>query len=167
MRVLAIVVFLYSPVSFAAQNGQVFGDWMIGVMSSGMTCAMSNSSEGTLLVKCCADGGCSWALTNSSIGGDKGTQYPALINSDSAGGASVTLLTCIDSSKPTMFLVSDFATMETLSQHGTKIGIALPMASGTFQVIRFSLHGVKEALAYLSKYYPPKNVDTGKGDISL
>lgn len=78
---------------------------------------------------------------------DSDDAYPALINTDS-GALSVKLI-CKGKHKERdlyRYVISDFSKVDTLVKSGKRVGIAIPIDSDEFRVIRFSLDGASVAV---------------------
>lgn len=100
---------------------------------------------------------------------DLGEGYPLLINADS--GAAMAQGICIDNLQDEGFaeyrIEDPGAVFAETVYSDTRIGIAIPMASGKFRAVRFSLIGSQEAMARaveLSQakiYHKEDSIDSG------
>jgi hypothetical protein len=124
---------------------------------SGGIAFTENGSGSTLGVVCSQSNPCKvWLQTQNTC--EVGATFPVLATSQS--GAASHLLKCENvasgSEKPDYaFLFDDLNAMLNVILKDHMIGFALPLASGEFRVVRFSLEGSNETLALLSKTITP------------
>lgn len=71
-------------------------------------------------------------------------KYAVLINS--IRGASHQTVTCKEFNKSNFYVIDNFDLIDKSIVGGQTIGIAFPMADGTFKVSRFSLSGASQAV---------------------
>ncbi|MDR6740566.1 hypothetical protein J2X56_002584 [Herbaspirillum sp. 1173] len=131
-----------------------FGDWSVSISPSGFPYAATTNSAGDLLIKTCniSSGTCSW-LQASKIACEEGSTAVALINSPT--GAAVNKMVCegaYASDRQTLYNYSLEKPDEfdgIVAKSSGLVGIAHPLASGQFEVSRFSLNGARQAVEFL------------------
>jgi hypothetical protein len=124
---------------------ETFGDWHVMALDADTAVASTTNDSGVQLVKICyvSTQKCMWGiLPNDTC--DDGDQYPALINSGS--GSQTTNLYCSGEKKVgQVLLFTEYSLMGKISANDDKVGIALGMRDGSFNVYRFSMAGSHEA----------------------
>lgn len=125
--------------------------WSQGETSDkqGLYAATSNDSEAVFGQYCYPEEGesgtCYWLLANE-VNCEKGSRYPVLVNSD-AGAYSFEVLCFRQDEGRGRFAFTNFDEMDQIVRGGGRIAVAFPMASGLFQVNRFSLDGASRAVS--------------------
>lgn len=150
----AIVVFL--PVIASAQS-KTFGAWTV-VMSDDkedLIAATSVDDDKYLAYRCFSASGKCVHVVNLAAECEDGKEYPVLINSSHAAAA----ITCTCSENEDRYeLIPDFDEFHALLTKSTGyVGFALPMVSGQFKVVRFSLNGVKDAMRQAQRATTKRN----------
>lgn len=84
-------------------------------------------------------------LVGIGIDCEKGSQYPALINSD-AGSAQVSLVCAYKYQNQFVLVINSFDDADRIIRAATRIGIAVPMQGDEFKVSRFGLAGSTYAI---------------------
>lgn len=125
-----------------------YGAWEVSAGSdSGLVSVSTTNQDGNILMRTCgveADV-CSRVFTVNLTCKD-GDEYPALGNSNA--GASHLNLRCGGKIKNDhMMQFTDFDDAESLLNSSGIAGIAFPLESGRFSVVRFSLDGLERAAA--------------------
>ena len=148
-RVLAAAASLLLP-GLTQAEGKVFGDWSVGVTDSKdwIYAVTVNDSKAVFGERCSIkDGRCHWiiALDIGCESSDGKSKQPILVNSE--GGAAYLELVCEGETSNGVhrYLFTSWKDIETLIDEGARIGFALPLKSGQFEVVRFSLNGMKQA----------------------
>lgn len=152
LRRIAILVGLLIAASTlsAAPRTITIKDWIFKSYDDGSAGAYTENQSGSSLgLYCASKADCTVYLT-SGDGCDEGAKVPMLMSA--GGGASSLSTTCKNianaGEKPFYVnVIDDFnGVLNTmLKEHA--VGFAIPMASGQFKVVRFSLEGTNEALA--------------------
>lgn len=149
MRVLTGLIFLQLFCSTAFASGvETYGDW--GVLVAGNGDGVAYTAPGTnfdlaLGYRCYAASKKCIHFVQPKINCDVGRKYPLLINTDS--GAEVSTGVCVQAAngKYELFL-SQYDLIHKILQDNKVIGIAIPLESGAFKAVRFSLNGSKKAM---------------------
>jgi hypothetical protein len=120
--------------------------WFEGETDDGILYAATTNDDGQLLAQYCdvSNGTCQWVMI-TEIGCDVGkTQTPTLVAAP-AGGISTTLacLSKFVTAGKTFhkFGFYPFDSVDTAFRQTGTVGIAFPMETGQFRVVRFSLSG--------------------------
>jgi hypothetical protein len=131
-------------------SGAAHSDWSQGEAPTYSYVAVSND-DGQMLGQSCAvaDGYCRWIVTTEDMCEPGKTETPAVI-SGSAGGVAATLV-CLDSvvaQGKTLYRlgVAPFDDVDKVFRQTGTVGIAFPLQSGQFRVVRFSLGGDSAAI---------------------
>ncbi len=129
-------------------KAETYGDWTVKYLSATSTIASVSNDAGSIFGTICDQTECT-AFFNPTIECEDGQSYPALVNAPAA--AFTVTLKCekVDD----LFLYSiplEGGVTEAMSVGGV-LGIAFPMASGQFKVVRFSLTGAARATARASQ----------------
>jgi hypothetical protein len=153
-----------------SEIAEQYGDWTVmngeGPPYRYNALSTSTDGEGYLVYSCHVKDACYLTILITASC-DVGESYPMLMNSDS-GAVSVST-TCIDIHEEIggaeySFNDPDAALAETVFTD-TRIAIAVPMADGKFQAVRFSLMGSQEAMAraiQLANSPKGKSVESGE-----
>lgn len=135
----------------ALAQSQKSQSWSQGVTTDkqGMFAATVNDS-GAVFGQYCypgdgENGTCYWILAND-VTCESGSRYPVLVNSD-AGAYSFEVLCFKQDEGRGRFAVTNFDQIDKIVREGGRIAIAFPMASGLFQVNRFTLDGASRAVS--------------------
>lgn len=132
-----------------AAGSESYGDWTVISVTDQVYMATTQNNAGSVFGTICSVEGCT-ALLNPKIQCVVGDSYPALVNSP--GGAVSVELLCEDFGEGVLvysFPIDD-GVAEVMAVGGV-LGMAFPMASGQFQVERFSLTGAARATARASQ----------------
>jgi hypothetical protein len=154
--------------SSAIADEQHVGDWIVdfgGTYTEAFTANQSGSTFGLF----CMSGSCTFYLdTNTRC--SEGGSIPMLINSDS--GATYVLSSCfhLTQGQRVRYVnsIRDRDVVTAISSGGV-IGFAIPLASGEFKVVRFSLNGATSATqrAVAGLKSRPGTRDTGLRDRTM
>lgn len=123
---------------------QNIGDWIVDVQP-GLSEAYTGNDSGSVFGFLCSADSCSAYLdVNSQC--DENSSIPMLINAES-GSAYVTAKCTHFSQAGSVRYISviDDKQIATVISSGAAIGFAIPMLSGEFKVVRFSLDGALRA----------------------
>jgi len=153
-----LVVFAGMALVSGAKADQTVKDWVFSKLGGGSAIAYTGNDSGSRLgVVCTAANECD-AYVYSATGCDDGSKIPVLINTDS-GSASFNV-TCKNISSPSekqnfVFVFDELKPILNILLKNQTLGLALPLASGQFKVLHFSLQGSNEALAAVSRSVKP------------
>jgi hypothetical protein len=126
---------------------QVFKDWTVLATGGDTISAVTRNDSGRVLGIFCTSAGCIWVVT-AGMQCSEGSEYTVLINADA--GATPTETDCVRVDGSTWGLrFQDAQVLETALATSTRVGIAVPLASGAFHVVRFSMAGGEQAVAFL------------------
>lgn len=137
--ILAVVV----PASALAQSSR-HGDWTVSADASGTEAATINKSGSIFGFACIVSiDRCIYYISTHTTC-DQGASSAILISSDS--GALASTINCIKLGDSYYNSIQSTSDLATAISKGTTIGIAIPMESGQFKVVRFSLIGASVAI---------------------
>lgn len=143
--------------------------WTYGAMDDGSAAASTTSDSGTQLVVYCVAKKQCYIFVRSDIGCDNGNKQVFLVNAES--GAAPFTMTCtkldIAGSKSQFANSFDnFKDILDIILENHSIAIAIPLISGMFQVVHFSLEGSNEAISAVAQLAkePPKAKPAGLHD---
>jgi len=124
------------------------GDWLVSTQSDSTLFAATINDSGALFGQFCylEEGTCAWLL-GMTTGCEKGDKYPALLNSD-RGARSVEIY-CDGKLESGLYryAFTDFDAVKGHLIDSARIGIAIPLQSDQFRVVRFSLDGAARAIS--------------------
>jgi hypothetical protein len=143
--VCAILLHLCSARSLAGDRVVRYGDWTATFGDTYQEAATGSDSGAVLGVWCSLETESCFAYFNSGTACAEGRGVPVLLNT--ATGAAVLQSTCTAIGKMWVNVFDDYSSATTLMLKATRVGIAIPLDSGMFKVIRFSLAGAGDAIA--------------------
>lgn len=132
----------------SAQQARTFQDWLSVPARDGsgdriaITSIDGNSKY--LAVRCFVDSGLCASVVNAGTQCEVGGSYPILVNS-SLGALSLTGLCTISDGRYELAL-SPYSDLREMLDSSGMIGFAVPLASGLFSAVRFSLRGSTAAV---------------------
>lgn len=141
--------------STAVANQVQFGDWVFEPAGTNTEYASTENGSNDGLAKTCPhnDNLCYWTLV-TKIKCSKGSAIPVILSADT-GSMSATLR-CITEQDPATGLAMEAfdnpADVQSFLEKAGNLSIAVPLADGTFTVMRFSMDGAKQALAALDDF---------------
>ena len=143
---VAVCIYAAAFSSFSAE--QAYGDWFVTYADdkSGdtITATFSDGTSTAFAIRCFAkDNRCLHLVRLGSLCED-GSTYPVLINAPT-GAAAVTGVCSINDGVPEM-LLTPFDDVRSALNGSGMLGVAVPMASGAFKAVRFSLKGSSQAI---------------------
>lgn len=142
---MSLVLCLVSTV-VAAQT-RTFRDWQVMVSDDKKDLIAATSVDGDkyLAYRCFGKTGKCVHVFSLAAECEDGKSYPVLVNSS----YSALALTCTCSKNGSRYeLIPEYDRFNRILKGGTGyIGFALPMVSGQFKVVRFSLTGAQDAMA--------------------
>lgn len=144
-RLVLLITFLSSAAS--AQSEFTSKEWTASMEpDSEFYYAATINSSGHMLGQYCyfADGSCVYLMAMNTQC-ESGSQYPAIINSDS-GSAHATVLCSHSYEQQHIVFIYPFDDVDRIVRQATNIGVVIPMADGQFRVSRFGLAGSNYAL---------------------
>lgn len=127
---------------------ETYGDWTVQYLAGESTVANVTNSAGHVLGAICDKSGCE-AFFNPQLNCTDGNSYPALVNAPS--GSFYVDLKCLKAGERFLYSTPLDGDMSEAMSVGGVLGIAFPMASGKFEVSRFSLTGAARATARASQ----------------
>lgn len=137
---------LLLSVPLASAQTKTFGAWTVVPSNDkeDLIAATAVDDDKYLAYRCFSASGKCAHIVNLAAECEDGKEYPVLINSSHAAAA----ITCTCSENDGQYeLIPDFDDFhELLTKSSGYIGFALPMVSGQFKVVRFSLSGAKDAM---------------------
>lgn len=152
-RLLLLAACLYGVSLTSSATDQTFGDWVAVSLDNGTGDAVAATfSDGTktmLAVRCLAKSQGCFHLVRLGSQCEDGSQYPVLINAPT-GSVAVTGI-CSGNGGDWDLLLSPFDNVRSMLNGAGMVGLAIPMASGAFKAVRFSLKGNSEAIRAAEK----------------
>lgn len=147
----ALFISCFLSVSHAGEVSRTFGDWFIYHPddSSDLIAATMNNSDSILGFRCFVESQDCMHILMPNINCDAGSEYPILVNSDHSAVSMDAL--CGDSGAENELYLPQYDTIHEILEKGNDIGFAIPMESGRFKVVRFSLNGSGKAMRYVEQ----------------
>jgi len=148
MRLVVTLIAALLLSSNAGAEEMQFGDWFVVRADNGdMVAATQQDNFSKALVYRCfkALNKCAHVLIADIVCED-GHTYPVLVNSEHSALSMNTLCSVNDGRSE--LILTEFDLIHKIIKKSSIIGIAVPMASGKFKVVRFSLSGSSKAMEY-------------------
>lgn len=152
MRVIcALAVALFLGTGVSAEE-KWFGDWAVISDGSDMVAATQRDNFSKVLAYRCfnALGKCVHVLIAGTVC-DDGHTYPVLVSSEHSALSMNTICSMNDGRGE--LILTEYDLIHAIIQKSQTIGIAVPMTSGQFKVVRFSLKGSSQAMDYAEKHF--------------
>lgn len=130
------------PASTLAQSSR-YGDWQVTVNAAATEASTVNQSGSILGFICVLSIDRCIYYVSAHTTCDQGGSSAVLINTDA--GALVSTISCIKLGDNYYNSIQDSPDLDTAINKSTWLGIAIPMKSGQFKVVRFSLVGAFKA----------------------
>lgn len=144
MKRIGFVLVMMSLAGSVWADKQPIGDWFITVQPELSEAFTSNDSGSAFGFLCNTDSCSAYLDTNNRC--DEGVNVPILINAESGSAYVSSKCTHFPLAGSVRYLaVIDDKQIATAIATGTVIGFAIPLASGEFKVVRFSLKGANSA----------------------
>lgn len=143
-RILAVIPLLIPSVGFSA--GVLHGDWRSDFSEDAlMTEAFTINSSGSVfgMIFLVSNDVCSFYVSTQTTC-EEGASSSVLINTDA--GALSAEIKCVKLGDSYYNMINETANVQGAVIKSKNIGIALPMESGQFKVVRFSLVGANAAI---------------------
>lgn len=154
-------------------HADTYRHWETGIIEeSGVAYAGTANESGSIIGQYCTlqDGSCVWTLGTSSACKD-GNRYPVLANSDQGAGQLEVYCGKQLDKDLYQYVFTDFSKIDNLIRNGLRIGLALPLQSDNFVILRFDLGGATYAINSMNqivettkKNRPPVNAPKGTKD---
>jgi hypothetical protein len=144
-RHIQLLILLLLPLAALAER-ENSGDWWISISENdGYTEAFTANESGSTFGLVCLTNidRCFFYISPQTTCND-GSASIVLINSDA--GALSSKVTCTKLGDNFYSMIEDFDNVQSAIIKSNNIGIALPMESGLFKVVRFSLIGANAAI---------------------
>lgn len=144
--IIMVVILFVSSIVYA--EDKKFGDWFVVRADNGDMVAgtIQDNFSKALVYRCFKDfNKCAYTLI-ADIECTDGHTYPVLVNSELSALSMNTI--CSKNDDKYELLVTDIQQLHEIVKKSNVIGFAIPMASGEFKVIRFSLNGSSKAMDY-------------------
>lgn len=136
-----------------------FGDWFVVRSDNGdLVAGVAQEDFNRMLVYRCFQelNQCAHVLL-ADIQCDDSDVYPILVNSDHAALSMNTI--CSENEGNSELVLSEFDAIHEILINASVVGLAVPMASGHFKVVRFSLNGSAEAMDYAERMVRSQGVE--------
>ncbi len=151
-KVISFCAVLFFAASLAHAEGVQFGTWqVIQASDSRDYIAVTGIDDYSKMLgyRCYADSQECAHILVADITCENEADTPLLINSDHSALAMNAI--CVDAGDSHELLLTDFENTHTILLEANVVGFAIPMESGQFKVIRFSLQGSRKAMEYVEK----------------
>lgn len=146
-----MIVMSASVMAGEVQIIKYFQSWVVIKSDDGkdLIAVTANDAEHYIGFRCFSETKqCVHVLSASTICVNGGS-YPILINSDFSPMSMDAV--CRINGKIHELLLTQYDSIHKILQKGSNIGFAIPMQSGQFKVVRFSLLGSEEAMEYVER----------------
>jgi hypothetical protein len=161
--ILVGIISLFSA-SWAMAQSKTFEDWFVTKAKNGDTVAgvfvEDGSQQRFLGARCFVESKKCVHLLVTGTRCDDNMKIPMLMNAKT--GSALINATCHVNGSRYELLLSPYDSVRSGLTSGDMVGFALPLESGQFRVIRFSLKGAVDALNYGEEWIPPSK--SSKGD---
>jgi hypothetical protein len=148
MRLVLALIMVLLLSSNAGAEEKHFGDWIVVRADNGdMVAGTQQDNFSKALVYLCFKNlnKCAHVLIADIVCEDK-NMYPVLVNSEHSALSMNTICSVNDGRSE--LILTEFDLIHEIIKKSGIIGIAVPMASGHFKVVRFSLNGSIKAMDY-------------------
>lgn len=144
MLLTTCILLLVAASSVAVAQKVRYGDWQVDLSSSTGTEAFTVNESGSIFGFVCfvSIDRCTYYISAHTTC-DKGSKSTVLLNLDS--GAATSTITCTEIDGTYYNALESSTDLATAIAASTTMGIAIPMQSGQFKVVRFSLNGANQA----------------------
>lgn len=142
MKNIIILLAMFCSVAVQAREKH-FGDWIVVKADNGdmVAATVEDNGEKALVYRCFEGlGQCAHVLV-ADIECETDDEYPVLVNAEHAALSMDTV--CSDDSE---LVLTEFDQIHEILINSDVAGFAIPMASGQFKVVRFSLKGSERAM---------------------
>lgn len=133
---------------YAYAQDATFGDWHV-IQASNKTDYIAvtgqDNFDKALGYRCFSQSKQCVHFLIADIACEDGSQYPVLVNSDYSALSFDTI--CSENEGSYELILSNFDAIHEILIKSNVAGFAIPMASGQFKVVRFSLSGSSEAMS--------------------
>lgn len=150
------VLITISSFSHSAETEKIYSDWFVVRNDGDLIAGTSNQAGNILGYRCYAESNKCLHVLIAGIDCKANGSYPVLVNSDHAA-LSMTAVCNEKESSGSELLLTNFDEIHSILEKGTYVGFAIPMESGYFKVVRFSLTGSAQAMDYAEKNISPTN----------
>jgi len=146
---LFISLFVFASIALGAEQYQ---KWHVLQTSNGdgVAATFGKDTDISLVFRCFAKDKQCLHLIRPKIKCDDGGEYPMLVNSDS--GAYLLTAICGHSKGVPELYLKEYDKVHNMLKNGSYIGFAIPMESGSFKAVRFSLMGSSKAMGKAEAY---------------
>lgn len=146
MKTMLIFALLLVVSGNAGAGTTRFGDWFVVRSDNGDQVAGTVKDGGTKLLgyRCYKSLNKCTHILDLDISCENGRRYPVLVNSDYHSLSMPAV--CYNENGRSELLLPKFDSIHTILQKARVVGFAVPMNSGLFKVVRFSLDGSSEAM---------------------
>lgn len=134
-----------------------YGEWYVNMSGRSAFASTKNDSGSALGVIC--NSSCAFFI-NPLIPCKQDARFPVLVNSP-AGAFPVTLM-CTQLERRYLYTATVSGTLLDAMEIGGELGVAMPMESGQFRVVRFSLTGALKATTRAFELSEAGKEDTGQ-----
>jgi len=150
-KIFALVMIGIISTSHAVEIEETFGDWAIVRASDGVDLIAVNVNESSSFIgfRCFAKTQQCIHVLSADVGCEVGAEYPILVNSDYSAMSMNAV--CGKNQEKFELYLTQYDNIHKILQKGNDIGFAIPMNSGRFKVVRFSLRGSEKAISYVKQ----------------
>ncbi len=134
--------------SLAQAEEVTFGDWTVVRADNGDLVALTGQDDFSkvLAYRCLKELDRCLHVLIADVQCEDGSVYPVLVNAEYSALSMNTL--CSENDGRYELVLTEFDLIHEILLKSHVVGIAVPMASGKFKVVRFSLNGSTKAMTY-------------------
>ncbi|WP_303761181.1 hypothetical protein [Alcanivorax jadensis] len=161
--VILLLLSTFASLAYAVDIQQRFGAWTVIRANDGIDLIATTANESGSFIgfRCFAKSQECAHVLFADIECTDGGSNPILINSDYSALSMNAF--CSKNGANYELLLTPYDDIHRILQKGNDVGFAIPMASGQFKVVRFSLNGSEKAMEYVKE----KTSRLGKRDSYL
>lgn len=145
-NLLVLFLFFLSFAQHCLADPEYIKDWHWELSNEDYSYAGTVNEKDRMLAQVCyyETGSCIY-MVSLGITCEKDAEYPSLVNSN-LGADHVMLLCAHKFEGENIFVFKDFDKIDGIIKEANRVGFAIPVESGHFKVVRFSLSGSKDAI---------------------
>lgn len=151
-KIIAIIIAILLPITANAIDiVKSFGAWVVikSDDSLDLIAVTANESGNFIGFRCYSSNKKCIHVLSANTSCEDGAQYPILINSDYAAMSMDAI--CGKNGNTHELYLTKYDEIHDLLKKGNNIGFAIPMESGKFKAVRFSLGGSEKAMDYVEQ----------------
>lgn len=149
---ILLVTLILCSLTLGGQDLKTYGDWSIIRSNDGkdLIAATQIDQNKFLAFRCFSESGECVHILVPDTACEDGAEYPILVNTDAAALSMDCL--CSENEGSYEMIPTDYDSFQNLLRGQGQIGFAIPLQSGQFKVVRFSLDGAAQAMDFVREH---------------